>query len=81
MYTMRLDRWESGSGAPINFGDTVSYLHEAEIIVYSMWTEDIFDIIESVKTELAISKEYAEELVSGILEEGSLEELDFSYEE
>ena len=46
-----------------------------------MWTEDIFDIIESVKYELSISKEYAEELVSGILEEGSLEELDFSYEE
>jgi len=59
----------------------VSYLHEAEIIVYSMWEEDIFDIIESVTNELAISKEFAEELVSGILEEGSLEELDFSYEE
>jgi len=59
----------------------VSYLHEAEIIVYSMWEDDIFDIIEFVRNELAISKEYAEELVSGILEEGSLEELDFSYEE
>lgn len=59
----------------------MSYLHEAEIIVYSMWEDDIFDIIESVRSELAISKEYAEELVSGILEEGSLEELDFSYEE
>lgn len=59
----------------------MSYLHEAEIIVYSMWEDDIFDIIESVRNELAISKEYAEELVSGILEEGALEELDFSYEE
>lgn len=59
----------------------MSYLHEAEIIVYSMWEEDLFDIIESVARELRISKEYAEELVSGILEEGSLEELDFSYEE
>ena len=57
----------------------MSYKAEAEIIVYSLWEEDLSDIIFSVQDELCISKEYAIELVSDIMiEEEVVQELDFS---
>ena len=57
----------------------MSFKAEAEIIVYSLWEEDLSDIIFSVQDELCISKEYAIELVSDIMiEEEVVQELDFS---
>lgn len=55
----------------------MSFKAEAEIIVYSLWEEDLSDIIFSVQDELCISKEYAIELVSDIMIE-EVQELDFS---
>ena len=69
----------AGEGHLSTIGVKMSFKAEAEIIVYSLWEEDLSDIIFSVQDELCISKEYAIELVSDIMiEEEVVQELDFS---